>query len=83
VRIKLRMRSLKSGRDVSTSALVSSCFEAETQQLLIPRRLAAELGLWPPPEEATCRGWNCWWPSYLNSVAEVPVLREVYHCSCC
>jgi len=51
VRIKLRVRSLKSGRDVSTSALVNSCFEAETPQLLIPRRLAAELGLM-----ATARG---------------------------
>ncbi|MCE4598849.1 MAG: retropepsin-like domain-containing protein [Desulfurococcales archaeon] len=35
-----------------TSALVNSGFEAETPQLLIPRSLAAKLGLWPPPPEA-------------------------------
>jgi len=52
VRIKLKVKSLKSAREVLTSALVNSGFEAETPQLLIPRRLAADLGLWPPPEEA-------------------------------
>jgi len=35
-----------------TSALVSSGYEAETPQLLVPRRLALELGLWPPPVDA-------------------------------
>ncbi|RLE57214.1 MAG: hypothetical protein DRJ40_02535 [Thermoprotei archaeon] len=52
VRVRLRIRCLKSGREVVTSALVNSGFEAETPQLLIPRRLATELNLWPPPEEA-------------------------------
>ena len=52
VRIKLKVKSLKSGREVLTSALVNSGFEAETPQLLLPRRLAADLGLWPPPEDA-------------------------------
>ena len=50
VRVKLRIRS--SGGEVATSALVNSGFEAETPQLLIPRSLAAKLGLWPPPPEA-------------------------------
>jgi len=52
VRVKLRIKSLRTGRQVTTSALVNSGYEAETPQLLIPRRLAAELGLWPPPEDA-------------------------------
>ncbi|MEM4412150.1 MAG: hypothetical protein QXO66_04815 [Thermofilum sp.] len=52
VRVKLRVRSLRSGREVVSSALVNSGFEAETPQLLIPRRLALELGSWPPPEDA-------------------------------
>ena len=52
VRVKLRIKSLRSNREVVTSALVNSGFEAETPQLLIPRRLAAELGLWPPPDDA-------------------------------
>lgn len=51
VRIKLRIRS-KGGREVLSSALVNSGFEAETPQLLIPRSLAAKLDLWPPPYEA-------------------------------
>lgn len=45
VRVKLRIKSLRTGRQVTTSALVNSGYEAETPQLLIPRRLAAELGL--------------------------------------
>jgi len=52
VRVKLRVKSLKAGKEVVTSALVNSGYEAETPQLLVPRRLALELGLWPPPDEA-------------------------------
>lgn len=52
VRIKLRVKCLKSSKEVVTSALVNSGFEAETPQLLIPRKLALKLNLWPPPEEA-------------------------------
>jgi hypothetical protein len=52
VRVKIRIKSLKSGREVLTSALVNSGFEAETPQLLIPRSLALQLNLWPPPEDA-------------------------------
>jgi len=52
VRIKLRIKSLRSHKEIVTSALVNSGFEAETPQLLIPRRLAIELNLWPPPDDA-------------------------------
>ena len=52
VRIRLRIRCLRRSKEVVTSALVNSGFEAETPQLLIPRRLAIESGLWPPPEDA-------------------------------
>ena len=52
VRVRLRIRSLRSSGEVVSSALVNSGFEAETPQLLIPRRLAVELGLWPPPDDA-------------------------------
>ncbi len=51
VRVKLRITSV-SGKEAITSALVNSGFEAETPQLLIPKSLARELGLWPPPLEA-------------------------------
>lgn len=50
VRVRLRLRS-KSGVTVDTSALVNTGFETEKPQLLIPIRLARELGLWPPPPE--------------------------------
>jgi len=52
VRVKLRIKSLKTGRDIVTNALVNSGYEVETPQLLIPRRLALELGYWPPPDDA-------------------------------
>ncbi len=46
VRIRLRVKSrLEQGREVVTVALVNSGFEADTPQLLIPMKLARELGL--------------------------------------
>jgi len=50
--VKLKIKSLKTHREVVTSALVNSGYEADTPQLLLPRRLAAELGLWPPLDDA-------------------------------
>ncbi len=52
VRVRLRIRSRYGGAEVETSALVNSGYEAETPQLLLPRPLAARLGVWPPPPEA-------------------------------
>ena len=52
VRVKLKIKSLRSNKEVISSALVNSGFEAETPQLLIPRKLAMELSLWPPPDDA-------------------------------
>jgi len=51
VRVKLKIVS-RSSKEVITSALANSGFEAETPQLLIPRSLARELDLWPPPPDA-------------------------------
>ncbi|MEM2927112.1 MAG: hypothetical protein QXO94_06610 [Candidatus Bathyarchaeia archaeon] len=50
LRIRLRVKSENNA--VETSALVNSGFETEKPQLLIPLRLARELGLWPPPPDA-------------------------------
>ena len=52
VRVRLRIRSVRSGKTVETPALVNSGYEAETPQILLPRPLAARLGLWPPPDDA-------------------------------
>lgn len=52
VRVKLRLRSLVSNCVIETSALINSGFTTERPQLLIPRKLAEELGLWPLPPQA-------------------------------
>lgn len=52
VRVKLRLRARTGGRVVETSALVNSGFTTDRPQLVVPKRLAVELGIWPPPENA-------------------------------
>lgn len=53
VRVKLRIRSrYEPSREVVTSALVSSAFEVDTPQILIPVRLARELDLYSKLIEA-------------------------------
>lgn len=47
--VRLRLRLRRGGQVRETIALVSSGYEAETPQLLIPVGLARELGIWPPP----------------------------------
>lgn len=47
LRVKLRIRSRFSGREVDSVALVNSGFETLKPQLLIPMSVAEELGLWP------------------------------------
>jgi len=47
VRVRLRIRNIENNRVVETNALVNSGFITEKPQLLIPRGLASELGLWP------------------------------------
>ncbi len=47
VRLKLRLKLLKTGKTYDIIALVNSGFETITPQLLIPRKLAEELGIWP------------------------------------
>jgi hypothetical protein len=51
VRVRLRLRS-RFGGGAETVALVNSGYEADSPQLLVPRPLAARLGIWPPPPEA-------------------------------
>jgi len=51
--VRVRVRISGPRGDVETSALVNSGYEASTPQILVPRRLAERLGLYPPPENAT------------------------------
>lgn len=48
--VRIRLRIVKNGVVIETSALVNSGYEAETPQLLIPVRLAQILRLWPPTQ---------------------------------
>ena len=43
------MRIARGGKSVEVVALISSGYEADTPQLMIPVSLAQELGVWPPP----------------------------------
>jgi hypothetical protein len=43
VRIKLS----KNSKEIETNALANSGYESETPQILVPIKLAEELGLWP------------------------------------
>ncbi len=52
VRVKLKIKSKLSNTEVETSALVNSGFTTDRPQLIVPRRLAIQLGLWPPPPES-------------------------------
>jgi hypothetical protein len=44
VRIKLS----KNSKEIETNALANSGYESETPQILVPIKLAEELGFWPP-----------------------------------
>lgn len=47
VRLKLRLKLVRTGKTHDIIALVNSGFETTTPQLLIPRKLAENLGVWP------------------------------------
>ena len=47
VRVRLKLKSRTTGRELRVNALVSSGFETSKPQLLVPARVAEMLGLWP------------------------------------
>ncbi len=52
VRVRVRIRSLKNNSVVVVPALLNTGFTSDELDVHIPRGLAEELGLWPPPENA-------------------------------
>jgi len=52
VRVRLRIRSRTTGRELRAVALVNSGFETFKPQLLVPARVAEVLGLWPLAPES-------------------------------
>lgn len=51
VRVKL-VNMLREGKSIVTSALINSGYEARHPEICLPKRLAEELGYYPPPETA-------------------------------
>ena len=49
VRVRIKVEVINTGKEVETNALVNTGFETEKPQLLIPLKMAEELGLWPSP----------------------------------
>lgn len=47
VRVKIKVRSLYTDREVITVGLLNSGYETEEPECIIPVRLAEELGIWP------------------------------------
>jgi hypothetical protein len=58
VRIRLRIRSRTTGRELRAVALVNSGFETVKPQLLVPIKVAELLGLWPQiPRDYTVKDY--------------------------
>lgn len=54
VRVKLRIRLTSSGREVVTSAVANAGFESDEPEVIVPTRVARELGVYPVlPANAT------------------------------
>ncbi|MCQ5341250.1 MAG: hypothetical protein NO483_06075 [Candidatus Methanomethylicia archaeon] len=43
----MRIKLSKNNKEIETNALANSGYESETPQILVPIKLAEELGLWP------------------------------------
>jgi len=52
VRIKVKIKSLTSGRELVVSAVVNTGFVSESADIIVPASLAERLGIWPPHGEA-------------------------------
>jgi hypothetical protein len=82
VRIRLRIRSRTTGRELRAAALVNSGFETIKPQLLVPIRVAELLGLWPQiPRDYTVKDYmTAGGPARMHVlVDEVEVVVDVEH----
>jgi len=55
VRVLIRLRTLKglkANRKIDTAALLNTGYTGSSPEIIIPTRLAEEIGLWPPPSDA-------------------------------
>lgn len=79
VRVKIKIISRSTGKQVITSALVNSGFESDKPQLLIPRKLAEELGLWPPTVTTSMEYKTTAGPVYLITISDELEVYIVTH----
>ncbi len=55
VRVKIRIKSLKGlriSKAIESNALLNTGYTGSSPEIIIPVRLAEEMGLWPPPIDA-------------------------------
>ena len=52
-RVKIKALKGKEGKTVETVALINAGFESEEPEIIVPVRLAEELGLWPQLPQGT------------------------------
>ena len=78
VRIRLKLKPLlgpRAGDEIETTALVNSGYEAEAPEILLPLRLAEELGLWPPERLSLTSVLTPIGPGRLYVIGEVLEVR--------
>lgn len=46
--VRVRVKLSRDDKEIETSALANSGYESETPQILVPIKLAEQLGFWPP-----------------------------------
>jgi hypothetical protein len=52
VRVKIKsLRGFKAGETVETSSLLNTGYIGASPEIIIPVKLAENLGLWPPPND--------------------------------
>jgi len=55
VRVKIRIKSLKGlkiNKAIESNALLNTGYTGSSPEIIVPTRLAEEMGLWPPPMDA-------------------------------
>ena len=56
VRVKVEIKS--KGRQITTTALLNTGFTTPEPEVLLPKKLAEKLNLWPPPENSILESIN-------------------------
>ena len=58
VRVKVRLRSLRNDNSVLVPALLNTGFTSNELDIHVPKDIASELGLWPPPKNSSLEVLN-------------------------